>query len=338
MDKPQNLEYLEIAINEFRIKFGDLTEPHRPALWRYCLRLTGSAWDAEDLVQETMMKAFARLAYLGQPINIKAYLFRIASNAWIDQIRKTKIVPEELEIAAQIPDSNETRPAETREAIEILVKTLSPRQRVIVLLSDVFDFTSPEIAAMMETTEGVIKSALHRARTSLRKAALERDEPSGKTQTGLNPPLPIIERYMEAFNKRDPEALLALLEPDVVNDIVGDWEEHGRDQMRKFSLVKWVVDKEKKWVEYGIFEGRPVLFAFRTTDQYERALYEIITLNIVDNHIVSQKWYFFSVEMIEYAAKLLGTPAVTHSYLDREPVLRKTIKASVPFLSSSPSP
>ncbi|MBI4547833.1 MAG: sigma-70 family RNA polymerase sigma factor [Ignavibacteriae bacterium] len=319
MEKPENLENLERSINELRNNFVSLTEPHRPALWRFCLRLTGSAWDAEDLVQETMMKAFARLAYLGQVLDMKAYLFRIASNSFIDQIRKTKILPEELEIAAEIPNETEKRPAETREAIEILVKTLPPRQRVIVLLSEVFDFTAAEIATMMETTEGAIKAALHRARTSLKAATTEQMTSEGQTRTGITPPLPIIERYIDAFNKLDPEALLALLDPSVVNDIVGDWEEHGKEQMKKFSLHYWVLDKTPKWVEYGIFEGRPVLFGFRKTARHEKTLSEIITLNIADNRVISQKWYFFNVDMIHYAAKLLGVPAETHGYRFSEP-------------------
>lgn len=319
MEEQKNLENLEKLASELRLEFVALTEPHRPALWRYCLKLTGSPWDAEDLVQETLMKTFARLAYLGQVVNIRGYLFRIASNAWIDLMRKTKITVEELEVAAEISNENEKKPYETREAMEILVRTLPPRQRVIILLNDVFDFTAGEIATMLETTEGAIKSALHRARTSLKTAASENSTPHPQTRTGVAPPLPIIERYIEAFNKLDPEALFGLLDPNVVNEIIGDWEEHGKEQMRKFSLHYWVLDKTPKWIEYGIFEGRPVLFGFRKTDRSPKALSEVLTLNIVDGTIVSQKWYFFNVEMIQYAAQLLGVPAETHGYTWTEP-------------------
>ncbi|MBL8742001.1 MAG: RNA polymerase sigma factor, partial [Myxococcales bacterium] len=64
-------------------------EPLRPELHRYCRHLTGSAWDAEDLVQEALARAFVTLAQMGEaPASPRAWLFRVASNAWIDQARR----------------------------------------------------------------------------------------------------------------------------------------------------------------------------------------------------------------------------------------------------------
>lgn len=90
------LQALGRPVEEARRAFLRLIEPHRPDLWRYCLRLTGSAWDAEDLVQETLMKAFARLTWW-EPVDARPYLFRIASNTWIDGLRRQRIETLELD-------------------------------------------------------------------------------------------------------------------------------------------------------------------------------------------------------------------------------------------------
>jgi RNA polymerase sigma-70 factor (ECF subfamily) len=262
-----------------------------------------------------MLKAFSRMALLGQAINIKAYLFRIASNSWIDKMRRHQPTADEFESLEQFETGEESPDSlETREALEILIETLPPRQRSIVLLVDMFDFKPSEVATMIDSTEGAVKAALHRARTTLRAHANVEQADMKRVRTGVKPPVPVLERYIEAFNKRDAEALVLLMKEEAVNEIVGDWEEHGVDAMKKSSLYYWSQEKEKTWVEYGTLFGRPVLFGFRTTSDHDKALSEIIALDVVDNRVVSQRWYFFSPELIEYAAKLLGVPAKTWGY------------------------
>ncbi|HWP81409.1 MAG TPA: sigma-70 family RNA polymerase sigma factor, partial [Bacteroidota bacterium] len=249
MEQNQNIEQLEKSLRDLRNQFVAMTSPYRPALWSYCLKLTGSPWDAEDLVQETMLKAFSRMALLGQAVNIKAYLFRIASNSWIDTVRRRRATADESE---QIETGDEQLDSlETREALEVLVETLPPRQRSIVLLVDMFDFKPGEVASMIDSTEGAVKAALHRARTTLRSQASIEQTDIKRVRTGVKPPLPVIERYIEAFNKRDADALVQLMKEEAVNEIVGDWEEHGVDAMKQSSLYYWRQEKEKTWVEYG---------------------------------------------------------------------------------------
>lgn len=310
----QLLEEFARPVRELRKRFIDLTEPHRPALWRYCLRLTGSAWDAEDLVQETMLKAFSRLASFGQSLNPKGYLFRTATNTWIDGMRKKKILNEDLETAQHIPAKETTTArAETRAAMEFLVNHLPPRQRVILLLIDIFDFTAAETAAMTQSTEGAVKAALFRAREALRK--LNENQPSKiSVQSGLTPSHPVFEKYLEAFNNRDPEALAALLHTDATVEVVGDWEEHGLETAKKFSLEEWGKDKRPQWAEFGYLEGQLAVFTYFKTPECPKALYELITLEIAENRIVHKKWYFFSPELVAYAAEGLGVPAVSHGY------------------------
>src|SRR5437660_5325381 len=112
-------------------RFIERTEPVRPELFRYCRSLTGSVWDGEDLVQDTLMRAFARLSEASEPIeNARAYLFRIASNLWIDKFRGTREfasgeVPEQSAPDAPLPN-------EVRDAARQLITHLPPMERAAV--------------------------------------------------------------------------------------------------------------------------------------------------------------------------------------------------------------
>lgn len=111
--------------------FIERTEPLRPESFRYCHSLTGSVWDGEDLVQDTLMRAFARLSKATQPIqNVRAYLFRIASNLWIDKYRGTHEI-----VSTQIPEEMQPEtpaPSEVRDAARRLVTVLPPMERAAV--------------------------------------------------------------------------------------------------------------------------------------------------------------------------------------------------------------
>lgn len=132
--------------------------------------MTGSAWDAEDLVQETLLKALGGLYHFGQVLQPRAYLFRIASNTWIDQCRADRAVAG-LGVAAQVAAEESPEDAvEISDAMLAVVTTLPPQQRVVLLLIDAFAFQAKEAAAMPRMIEGGMKAILHRARQALRRA------------------------------------------------------------------------------------------------------------------------------------------------------------------------
>ncbi len=135
-------------------------------LRRYCLSLTESQWDAEDLAQDTWLKAINALGNIGHP-NLEAYLLRIAKNAWIDQTRRktklTRILKAEQPKVA-LPDNGNL---EIESVFHALIKQLPSLQRAVFILRDVLGYSIAETAAMLETTEGAVKAALHRARQSL---------------------------------------------------------------------------------------------------------------------------------------------------------------------------
>src|SRR5688500_17627090 len=179
--------------------FLETFEPLRTDLYRYCRHLTRSAWDAEDLAQDALARAFVTLGTLfSEPPEPRAWLFRVASNAWIDRVRRSR---HEQPWAEEAPEPSPP-PQATREAAGTLLARLSPQERVALVLKDVFEFSVDEIAEVLGTTPGAVKAALHRGR--------------GR----LSEPTPVIERipapgvldaFARAFNARDLEGLTALL-------------------------------------------------------------------------------------------------------------------------------
>src|SRR5262249_34151159 len=142
----------------------------RPQLHRYCRKLTGDVWDAEDLVQETLLRAFATLGSVYNTIaNPRGYLTRIATNIWLDGERRR--TAEKRSLSLQVPETqNEpTHASDVRHAGTALLEILAPRERAAILLKEVFDLSLKETAEMLATSENAVKAALHRGRTRLKE-------------------------------------------------------------------------------------------------------------------------------------------------------------------------
>jgi RNA polymerase sigma-70 factor (ECF subfamily) len=182
-------------------------------LLRYCQKLTGSRWDAEDLVQDTFLKALPHLAHPHE--NPNALLFRIAKNAWIDKCRKRKRANECI-LADEKPGAADAlTTVDAGDSTMILdamsrLLQLSPLQGSVLLLREVFEFSILEVANMIGTTEGAVKSLLHRARRRLH--ALEEAEE-------LQAHNAILDAYLEAFRNADAEGLVALAKNNVIHPV-----------------------------------------------------------------------------------------------------------------------
>lgn len=147
-------------------------------LYRYCLSLTRSKQDAEDLMQDTLLKAHIRKAKLGEHVNLQALLLRMAKNSWIDSRRRAVLYRGILQQACRHPGETAAGTAdETREqmaaAFQLLVRELSPAQRIVLLMRDVLGYSAMACARYLETTEGAVKSLLFRARRALVSARSE---------------------------------------------------------------------------------------------------------------------------------------------------------------------
>ncbi|HET7658734.1 MAG TPA: RNA polymerase sigma factor [Bacillales bacterium] len=147
-------------------KFAEAVLPYLKGLRSYCQSLTNSHWDGEDLAQKTLLKAYKSWAEKHHPVT-KAYLYRIASNAWIDQFRKRTLDEDFQADFAEFPGHEED--SAMFEAMEVLLEKLTPKQRATVLLVDGLAYTIEEAAKWLDSTEGSVKAALHRARNNLKK-------------------------------------------------------------------------------------------------------------------------------------------------------------------------
>ncbi|WP_079530035.1 RNA polymerase sigma factor [Halobacillus hunanensis] len=148
--------------------FESAIENHIPDLQKYCQSLTKSKWEGEDLMQDTLAKAYKAWTRSQRPI-VKAYLFRIASNTWIDGHRKVKVKEDFVKDLSVFSQKDASISDSVCRAIELLLRELTPKQRVVLLLVEGLGLTSKETAEMLSDSEGSIKGTLHRARKKVKK-------------------------------------------------------------------------------------------------------------------------------------------------------------------------
>lgn len=191
--------------------FAKITLPLQGDLKRYCLAKTGSAWDADDLLQETLVKAYRWHVRFPERELTKPFFFRIAANAWVDICRVRKLQPPAGQLDEERFGSYEewTR-WDVREALELLADRLEPKQVVLILLIDVFAFTAKETGSLFGQSEGSLKAAIRRARIKL-KTAVERhperwdDDVLTASSRGLS--IEVFEAFVDGFRRADPYAI-----------------------------------------------------------------------------------------------------------------------------------
>ncbi|MEW9528343.1 sigma-70 family RNA polymerase sigma factor [Microbispora sp. NPDC049125] len=209
-------------------------ERYRGELVAYCYRMVGSFHEAEDLVQETMLRAWkARDRYDPTRASVRTWLYRIATNVCLSALegRARRPLPSGLVAAGDDPGAPLTpafdvpwlQPfpdarsdlgvrADIRLALVAAMQILPPRQRAVLVLREVLEFSAAEVAAQLGTTVPAVNSALQRARAAVAEAneVDEADEPDDpKTRA-------VIERYVRAFEAADVPALVRLLTEDAV--------------------------------------------------------------------------------------------------------------------------
>ncbi|MGO9789473.1 MAG: RNA polymerase subunit sigma-70 [Solirubrobacteraceae bacterium] len=232
---------LERASAGDELAFRELTEPFRHELEFHCYRMLGSAQDAEDALQDTMLAAWHALANFEQRSSLRTWLYRIATNRCLNVLRDAGRRPHAqppltFEIPAPTrmadpcwlepyPDDrlgwladSQPGPAaryESREAIELAfisaLQRLPGRQRAVLVLRDVLGFHAAETAAILETSVDGVKSALKRARVTIEQ------ELGDRTQRITAPPLAsveeqeLVERFARAFLADDIDGMVALV-------------------------------------------------------------------------------------------------------------------------------
>ena len=264
---PRSLQHdLQPAWNQY----VDFLAPYRPDLHRYCVRLAGSLWDGEDLVQDTVVRVFAMLGKRWATIdNPRAFLARMATNLWIDRVRRRElersVLAREAEEATVLDLSADVAcPGEVREAARALLQRLTPRERAAVLMKDVLDLSLHETAAILRTTTAAVKAALHRGRGRLAEEAAP--------APGLAPPRELVDRFVEAFNARDLGALKAIVSEDVRVELVGGNEMHGTSDSEDFfahALARFPGEDRNPRFSIMDYRGEPIVLGFRCRNGVE---------------------------------------------------------------------
>jgi RNA polymerase sigma-70 factor, ECF subfamily len=202
--------------------FRELVEPHRRALEVHCYRMLGSPQDAEDVVQETLMRAWRTLDRFERRSSIETWLYRIATNASLDELERRPRRPEpvypypddRLEDAGSAVVDPAARYA-MHEGIELAfltaIQKLPGRQRAILILRDVLGWTSPEVAELLDSTVAAVNSGLQRAR-----ATIENELPASSRTAASPSHRKLLAGYIDAWDRVDIDGLVALLRDDAV--------------------------------------------------------------------------------------------------------------------------
>jgi len=218
------------------------------SLYRYCLSLTGAAVDAEDLAQQTWAKSIKRMKERGH-VNPEAFLLRVAKNGWIDECRRRRYLKERLELLQEKGEScSEEDTVDVDRAIVSVNRHLSPIQRTVFMLRDVLGYSIAETADLLETSDGAVKAALHRARRALSEVREEllREEEAGEddVELAVDPWEEALAREIrEAYTLGRTDELIRLLyaqpaAPDaltVVGRMAQSQSSHGSPSHRPFS-------------------------------------------------------------------------------------------------------
>lgn len=224
--------------------FEQLTDPYRRELLVHCYRMLGSYEDAEDVLQETFLRGWRHLASLQQGASLRAWLYKIATNASLDALdsRRVRGLPYTTHPAAvpgepfappvqepiwleplpdalldERPTTNPEAQYEAHESVTLAfltaLQTLPGRQRAVLILRDVLGWSASEAAETLDMTEPAVNSALQRARATLQSDSKPR-RPAPRADDAQTAYL--LARYVAAWESSDAPALVALLREDVV--------------------------------------------------------------------------------------------------------------------------
>jgi RNA polymerase sigma-70 factor, ECF subfamily len=255
--------------------FERLLAALRPKLHRYCARMVGSVIEAEDVVQETLVKAIEAFPRTTAIANAEAWLFRIAHNAALDYLRQ-RARQQRLgsnEDMAMIADPVDD--VHQRQAAAAGLRTfmrLPVAQRSSVILLDVLGYSLEEIGGISGSSIQAVKAALHRGRERLRAAAQEPDDAPPPVLSEADHAR--LSAYVDHFNARDFDAIRNMLADDVRLELVNKTRMRGRREVsRYFGNYASVNDWQ---LRLGFVDGRPAILAADPNDSERRTTYFIL--------------------------------------------------------------
>jgi RNA polymerase sigma-70 factor (ECF subfamily) len=297
--------------------FRQLVEPYRHHLQLHCYRILGSAHDAEDALQETLLSAWRGLGGFEERASVRTWLYRVATNCCL-KVQRSRQRGKRTGRPAPWPDLPEptrlgqvlwlepypdifldqlldTAPGpearfEAREAVSLAFMTalqlLPPRQRAVLILRDVLGFHTREVAQILDSTEESVTSALKRARATLQRrlpGSGEREQPPAP---GSATERELVERFTRAFEAKDVHGIVALLTDDVwltMPPIPLEWQ--GRDLADRFLTATAIPHLRRRLVATRA-NGQPA-FGIYVRDPRARILHGVglMVLTLAGNRI-----------------------------------------------------
>jgi RNA polymerase sigma-70 factor (ECF subfamily) len=265
---PREQELLDAVRGGDDDAFRRLIEPHRTDLHAHCYRMLGSLHDADDALQETLLRAWRALPRFGRQGLLRPWLYKIATNVCLDALarRSTRFLPIDRGPPAG-PHDDPGRPLaesawvepypdqelgladgyaapeahyERREAVELAfvaaLQHLPARQRAVLILREVLGFSAREVAGQLDTTVAAVTSALQRARKSTGERLPERSQQTTLRSLGDATVRALVERYIDAWERGDVEALAGMLAEDATFAMppYANWW-RGRDVIAAFA-------------------------------------------------------------------------------------------------------
>jgi RNA polymerase sigma-70 factor (ECF subfamily) len=291
-------ELLESARGGSEEAFAQLLEPYRPELHAHCYRMLGSVHDAEDALQEALLRAWRGLGRFEGRSSLRSWLYTIATNTSLNAIAKRpkRVLPIDYGPAADphagpgepivesvwvepYPDerlgladgraSPEAR-YEQREAVELAfiaaLQHLPPNQRAVLILREVLGFSAREAADTLETSTAAVNSALQRARAAVEERRPERTQQQTLRSLGDARVRALVDRYVEAWERCDVETVVELLTEDASFAMppLGTWF-RGREALRVF-LEGWPLSGAWRWRALRVRANGQLALAFYAWD------------------------------------------------------------------------
>jgi RNA polymerase sigma-70 factor (ECF subfamily) len=300
-----------------------LLESHRRELTGFCYRMLGSAFDAEDAVQETFVRAWRSFDRFEGRSSVRSWLYRIATNVSLDMLngRERRARPMDLGPAREpvadnlntlpevtwiepIPDGRvvpEGDPADVaiahdtiRLAFVAALQHLPPRQRAVLILCEVLRWQASEVAELLETSVASVNSALQRARATLQATNLTTDAPLSVDAADAE----LLERYVEAFERYDIDALTALIHEDATQSMPPyDLWLTGRDDIFHWWLGPGIGCQGSRVIPTVAANGAPAFGQYKPAEGGGFEPWALQVLEIEDGKIV-ELTFFLDTERV----------------------------------------
>jgi RNA polymerase sigma-70 factor, ECF subfamily len=312
-------------------------EQHRTELTGFCYRMLGSVFDAEDAVQETLVRAWRNLDRFEGRASLRSWLYRIATNVCMDMLngRQRRARPMDLGPAREpvvenlntlpevtwiepVPDGiavpEDGDPAEVLQARETIrlafvaaLQHLPPRQRAVLILCEVLRWKAAEVAELLGTSVASVNSALQRARATLEAIDVSADTPPSVDQADAE----LLSRYVRAFEQYDMAALTSLIHEDATQSMPPyDLWLKGRDDILTWWFGPGGTCRNSRVIPTTAANGAPAFAQYRPVPGGEG--YEPWALQVleIENGRIVELTFFLDVERV---FPLFGVPLALES-------------------------